>query len=45
MKNKNWILGIILLVIIIGLLLYAFFSKSNNAHPAELQPILLLKPK
>ena len=30
MKNKNWILGIILLVIIIGLLLYAFFSKSNN---------------
>ena len=29
MKNKNWIIGIILLIAIIGLLLYFFLSRNN----------------
>ena len=30
MKNKNWIIGVVLLVAIIGLLLYFFLTKNNN---------------
>ena len=33
MKNKNWVIGIILLVAIIGLLIYAFFRNNNNSAP------------
>ena len=30
MKNKNWIIGVVLLVAIIGLLLYFFLTKNND---------------
>ena len=33
MKNKNWIIGIVLLLAIIGLLFYAFMRNTNNTTP------------
>ena len=39
MKNKNWVIGIVLLVAIIGLLIYAFSRNgSNNAPRSEYTP-------
>ena len=33
MKNRNWIIGVVLLVAILGSLIYFFFIKNNNTAP------------